>query len=176
MTLCAFPSFSFLYHPLFLFRFPFSCLPFAPVATTARFAHYFPFSFILPRLLILCALRKGLPAQEDNFFLLYTIRRATVRSQVFLSSLVAAFQSRQSKGGIYHMYYTLLQNIEHYCRADSDVGSALQFELIGCVRLLFHLPDFNQIVLLGKSEINEFWYTYCTTLENLWCNTSVMRD
>lgn len=54
-----------------VFPFPFSCLPFALVATTARFAHYFPFSFILPRLLILCAFRKGLPAQEDNFFLLY---------------------------------------------------------------------------------------------------------
>lgn len=72
-------------------------------------------------------------------------------------------------------YYTLLQNIGHYCKTDSYRKRAV-VRINHHTGVLFHLLDFNQIALLGKSEINEFWYTCYIALENLWRNTSVMRD
>lgn len=110
----------------------------------------------------------------------YIIRRATVRSQVFLPFPIAiflfSFRGKRVKASVLSItYYALLQNIGHYCKTDSYRKRTV-VRINYHTGVLFHLLDFNQIVLLGKSEINEFWYTCYIALENLWRNTSVMRD
>lgn len=143
--------------------FPLSCLLFAPVATTARFAHYFPFSFILPRLLILCAAERSSCTRRQFLpFILFDARQFALRYFFSPSRCYISIGGKRVKASVVSItYYTLLQNIEHYCRSDSRRKRTV-VRINRRIGVLFHLPDFNQIVLLGKSEINEFWYIYYT--------------
>lgn len=171
------PRLSILFLPLsfsVFILFPLSCLLFALVATTARFAHYFPFSFILPRLLILCAAERSSCTRRQ--FLPFILFDSSLSGISSLSRCYISIRGKRVKASVVSItYYTLLQNIEHYCRSDSRRKRTV-VRINRRIGVLFHLPDFNQIVLLGKSEINEFWYIYYIVLENLWYNTSVMRD
>lgn len=134
----AFPSFPSLYRSLFLFCFSPSCLLFTLVTTTARFAHYFPFSFILPRLLILRAAERSSCKKTISSF--STIRRATVLALRYFFSLsfaISLSEANASKQVWYLSHITRFYKILNIIVEAIAVESAPRSELIVVLEFYF---------------------------------------